>query len=446
MGKGGSVDSSGVYAALASAQAAQEAYALGEQQLQWAKDVWNQMQPLITAADTEQINLAKLQEQSMRTQEARATDLWNTYQQNYGPLMAQVAAEAQDWASPQAMALYTGEAKANVAENVAQGINTAKETLRGYGVNPNSPELAGLYVGANTMGAAAEAAAGTTEATNLRNQQVAMEQGAVNTGLALTGQSGQLVQTGTQAGAAGSQSASGAGQTAMSNLTTGSNAFTAPVNWFNTGAANMNVYTNAVNQLNQQNYQNNALSASALSSGLQGIGSIAGMFMPAAKGGPVGMYENGGETGLPSGPSTASSSPTPQGEDPGGFVPLSSSPSGGKEVDDVNSLLTAGEFVIPKRTVDHLGTDFFYKLIDKSDKQMNINFSRDDVGGEMATGIPSGPVMFQSRPGQPNTLQPPQPPQPQPQQVPAQPIPMLPGGMPPRSMPPSMALATNGIT
>lgn len=42
MGKGGQdANSSGMTEAMASAQAAERAYQLGEQQLQWTKDVWN---------------------------------------------------------------------------------------------------------------------------------------------------------------------------------------------------------------------------------------------------------------------------------------------------------------------------------------------------------------------------------------------------------------------
>ena len=53
--KGGSADQSGMEAAMASAQAADQAYQLGEQQLQWAQNVWNQEQPLVTQAENAQI-------------------------------------------------------------------------------------------------------------------------------------------------------------------------------------------------------------------------------------------------------------------------------------------------------------------------------------------------------------------------------------------------------
>ena len=427
MGKGGSSDSSGMMMAMISAQAAQQAYNLGEQQLQWAKDVWNQEQPLITEAEQQQIAISKEQQQIMQQQAAESQAQWDMYQQYFAPLQEQVATQAQDWAAPQAMALATGQAQSNVAENVASGINTAKESLMNYGVNPNAPEFAGLMIGANTVGAAAEAGAGTMAAQNLRNQQVQLEQSAAGLGTNISGQSGSLAQIGSQAGGVGSQSASGAASTAQQNLSTGSSAYTAPVNWFNTGAANMNVYTNAVAQYNQSQYEMAALNASSLGGAMKGIGSIIGAVAPFGimeKGGPVG-YQEGGETGLP----------PPPGGTPGGFVTPDMSPSGGQETDDVDAKLTVGEFVMPKDVTHAKGTEFFYNLIDKTRASMQQNESRDDIGGEQVSGIPVGPPAFVSRP---------QDAQPPPPQVQPQPIPNLSGipsrpQMPQMSPPPAMS-------
>jgi hypothetical protein len=50
------------------------------------------------------------------------------------------------------------------------------------------------------------------------------------------------------------------------------------------------------------------------------------------------------------------------------YVDPSMSPSGGEEVDDVQAMVSAGEFVIPERTVDWFGEKYFQNLIMKSDK------------------------------------------------------------------------------
>jgi hypothetical protein len=291
MGKG-SADSSGVAAAQASAQAAMLSYSLGEQQLKWAQDVWNQEQPLVTQSEQAQIAVSQADLKSLEQQQQFAAEQEAMYNQYYAPLEATYTNQVANWASPANTALVTGQARAGVASNVQQGINTAKEQLEGFGVKPDDPRFAGLYIGANTMGAAAEAGAGTTAAQNLKLQQLGLEQGAIQTRRNVAGSTVGMTNAATSAGQGSAGSASGAAGTSQSNLQAGSSAFTAPVNWFNTGATNMGVYTNAVNQ-----YNNAQIGFEQANSGLLGgigklAGGIFGMF--AEKGGPV-DYADGGD-------------------------------------------------------------------------------------------------------------------------------------------------------
>ena len=294
-GKGGSADQSGMYAAMASVNAANQAYALGEQQLQWSEDVWNQEQPLITSAENAQIAVSNEDLKAMQSQEAFANEQEAIYNQYYAPLEASYVNQAENWASPANTSLVTGQARSGVASAVQQGINTSKEQLEAYGVKPNDPRFAGLYAGANVMGAAAEAGAGTTAAQNLKLQQLALEQGAINTGRGVAGSTSTMTNAATGAGQGSAQGASGSASTAQSNLQAGSNAMTAPVNWFNSGANNMGVYVNAVNGVNSANVGFAQAGAQEMA-GLGNLaGSVLGMFNPfhAAKGGPIG-YADGG--------------------------------------------------------------------------------------------------------------------------------------------------------
>lgn len=290
MGKG-SADNSGVQAAQASAYAAQLSYNLGEQQLKWAQDVWNQEQPLVTQSEQAQLAVSNEDLKAMQNQDAFAQEQEAMYNQYYAPLEATYTNQVANWASPANTALVTGQARSGVAEGVQQGINTSKEQLESFGVKPDDPRFAGLYIGANTMGAAAEAGAGTSAAQNLKLQQLALEQGAIQTGRNVAGSTANITNSGTSAGQGSAGSASGAAGTSQSNLQAGSAAFTAPVNWFNTGATNMGVYTNAVNQYNnaQIGFEN------ANASLLGGIGKLAGgvLGMFAAKGGPVAFADGG---------------------------------------------------------------------------------------------------------------------------------------------------------
>ena len=86
--KGGSPDNSGMMQAMASAQAAQQAYALGEQQLQWTKDVWNQEQPLMDASEKQQMALAAQEQASLEQSQSESAQQYDQYESTYAPLEA----------------------------------------------------------------------------------------------------------------------------------------------------------------------------------------------------------------------------------------------------------------------------------------------------------------------------------------------------------------------
>lgn len=443
-GKGGSADQSGMIAAEASMQAADKAYQLGEQQLQWAQTVWNQEQPLVnqseaTAIQLAQADLTSLKQMQQFSQEQE--DMWNQY---YAPLDRAYVAQAENWASPDNIALVTGQAQAGVAEQAQAGLNAANEALMAYGVNPGAGRYAGLQVGANVMSGAAQAGAGTTAAQNLRLQQLALEQGAINTGQGVANTAGQLTNAASGASQAGTGAATGASSTAQSNLATGSQALTAPTQWFNTGANNMAVYTNAVNAYNtaQLGYaQLGATEASGLGSFAGGIlgdvlgkGGIASL-LAVKKGGPIWKFQGAGV--VPDGQAPQQAIPVPSDGTPGGFVPHHASPSGGQVEDDVDAKLTAGEFVMPKDVSQWLGQKQMVTQIDKARQEMAQFGQRTDIGGEpVHGGAPPDNPAFVSRPGMQTSTapRPGTPPQQQPQQgIPA--APMMQGAQAPQAPP-----------
>jgi hypothetical protein len=68
---GGDANQSGMMMAMASAQAAERAYQLGEEQLNWTKEVWAQEQPLMEQSEQQQIELAKLQQKSLEQSQGK---------------------------------------------------------------------------------------------------------------------------------------------------------------------------------------------------------------------------------------------------------------------------------------------------------------------------------------------------------------------------------------
>ena len=385
----GSSDSSGMYQALASAQAAQTAYQLGTQQLQWAQTQWNQEQPMI-----QQVVGADVAAQQQ--QNAFATQQEQLYKGTYQPLEQSYAQQAQQWASPGQQAINAGAAETNVAEASDAARNSAQQQLESFGVNPGSTRYAGLDIGSRTQQAAAQAGAGTTATQATLLQGLGLEAGVVNTGRGLPNTTSSLTATGTGAGSAATGASS-------ANLAAGSSALTAPSNWFNTGAANMNTYVNAVNGYNQSQL------------GYAQVGAMQGMGMGALAGGILGMLESGGPTdprtftpGVipPSGNpgnvtrspgATITSSVPPPGGTPGGAIPAHASASGGAQTDDVPARLTVGEFVIPKDVVDWEGQKTFYNMIDKTRATAAEAKQRTDIGGQTGTAIPAPPT-FVSHP------------------------------------------------
>lgn len=388
-GKGGSADQSGMYAALASAQAAQESYALGSQQLDWAKSVWNQEQPLVNQAEQGQLASQQLTNQFAQQQ-------YGLYTNTYAPLQQAYAQQAQQWASPGQQQVNAGAAMTMQANAGEAARNSATQQLESFGINPGSTRFAGLDIGSRTAQAAATAGAGTQAVQATKLQGLGLESGAINTGMGLPNQTAGLAATGTGAGSAAAGAAQG-------NLATGSSAMTAPTNWFNTGAANMNTYVNAVNGYNQAQL------------GYAQVGAMQGMGMGALAGGLLGMLEGGGPTDpstysggngvIPSrNPGSATPSPgavpghaIPPGGTPGGVIPSHASPSQGRDPDDVPARLTVGEFVMPKDVVAWKGQEHFYKEIDKQRAAAEQAKQRTDIGGQAGYAAPAAPA-FTSRP------------------------------------------------
>jgi hypothetical protein len=408
MGKG-LADPGGTIASVASVEAANQSYALGEQQLQWAKQVWAAEQPLIQQADQQQITASQAETATMALEDQFAMEQEQQYLQDYAPLEKAYLGQAENWASPGNTALVQGQAQANVAEQSNAALNTAEEQLRSYGINPGAPKYAGLMIGQQAIEGAGQAAVGTQAAQNLQLQQMGLEAGAINTGRGLVNANTSLTGTGTAAGQAGSQSAAGAANTAQQNLSTGASSAAASTAFTNAGTNAMNTYVNAINGYNQAQLGYSQLGAQETASAASGLGSLLGGSTLAsgasglgifgiAKGGPVRKFAAGGNVG---GDVSGSASPVPAiptGGTPGGGVPIAASPSGGLASDDVDAKLTAGEFVIPKDVAMWKGHEHFQKLIDQARKGNDQFSKRDDIGGETIQATPNPNPAFVSRP------------------------------------------------
>ena len=224
-GKGGSSDQSGMYMAMASAQAAQQAYALGGQELDWAKQQYGEELPYMKQIAQGQIDTQNQTADFSRNQQS-------FYETQYQPMEEDYNKKASEWASPQNIALQSSEASANTAEAINSQKASAQQQLEGYGVNPGSTRFDSLNKAMAVQGGAAEAGAGTAAAMATKMQGMQLEGGAVNTGRGFPNAVASLSGASTGAGSAGAGG--------MTNfMGTGSRMMTAPSAYWNAGANNM---------------------------------------------------------------------------------------------------------------------------------------------------------------------------------------------------------------
>lgn len=325
-----SPDTAAIAATQASVQAANQNYALGQSELQFEQQQFQSEQPLVQATSA-------------------ATENFQNQAENY--------------ASPDQLAVNAGAAEANVADSMAAQHQTANTELQSQGIDPSSGRFAGLQYGYGAATGAAEAGAGTTALQQTKLQGLGLEAQSVGLGNSTTSaESGNLT-----AGAGAAE-----GTTAFTNAgTNAENANTSAVGGFNTAQ--------------EQGFQ-------ASQTGAAGLGSLIGGLAGNVNISSAGALSFGAATG---GPVPAQGIPT--GATPGGAVSPQASPSQGIQTDDVPANLTAGEFVVPKDVVVWYGQKFFMNQLDKARKEQQQSQSRKDVGGQPTQAIPSAPT-FVSRP------------------------------------------------
>jgi hypothetical protein len=385
-------DNAAVISAQASATAAQDNYNLGEQQLQFSQQQWNQEQPEINAVTTAEANAENSATNFSNEQQA-------LYTGTYAPEMQSYATQAQNWASPDQLAVNAGAAQANVADNMASQKQAAQTQLEGYGVDPTSTRYAALDYGYNAATGAAEAGAGTTALQNTKLQGLGLEANSIAQGQGLPGNTSSLTNAATGSGSASTSAAD-------TNLNTAATTAADSTAFTNAGTSAENAQVSAVNGFNtsmEQGYTASQTGAAGLGSAVGGVlGSIGGS--NPTTGASTGLIALGLARG---GPTQA----IPTDSTPGGAVPTSASPSRGSNSDDVPARLTANEYVIPKDVALWLGQKHLTGVVDKARQEQQESQQRSDLGGRPAQAIPTAP-RFISRPAQgngPGGTSPPQP-------------------------------------
>ncbi len=314
---------------------------------------------------------------------AQASKNINTYGNTFVPLQAQQAQQAQDYGSEANVQKLQGMAVANTnTANQAARANSAA-ALASEGVDPASIHGGALDRQAGVAAAGQVAAAGTQSALNTENTANQRVSAANQLGL-------QVGQQGT-VGAATAAGVGTEGQTAINQTNaSGVGNLTAANTYLNTGvnanksAADVGTqgYQNQMTQYQAQQAQDNST--------MGAIGSVAGAAMMFMEGGGTVPTHIGGasighgarapmaHSGLPVvhgavRPRQAAAFPfepmfsggpvTARGALPVGAVPGTT--------DRKPALLTPGEFVVPHDAVQHMGTEYWHKQVDKAREAAN---------------------------------------------------------------------------
>jgi hypothetical protein len=321
---------------------------------------------------------------------ANATQNLNSYSQNFAPLQQSEAQQATNYGSADNVSRLQGQAVANVAgANQAARANSA-QALASEGVDPASVHGAALDRQAGVQGAGQEAAAGTQSAIQTQQTAFGMANTANQLGMQVGAQGDQAAATAAQTAEGGQSSVNQTNQTGIGNLTANTSQLNAGTNANNSAvSANQAQFGDQQTQYTDQNQQN-AGTMSAIGSLVGGAaafmergGVVPGghgihhgipvpgrvrfphMVVPAHSGLPVNPNHFAQPPGLPTkfepmfhgGPVSAK-----------GALPVGSVPG---STDTKPAILTPGEFVVPKDAVDHMGTEYWHKQVDKARETAN---------------------------------------------------------------------------
>lgn len=248
--------------AAADQQAAQQQFQLGEQQLKFGQNQFNQVWPYAQQYLQQQTENASDASQSAKTQQ-------QYYDQTYKPIETKFADTASTYNSPARASENAGNAMADVASSFDTNRAAALSSLESYGIDPSQTRYGALDLGTRISQAAATAAAGTQSRLNTEATGMALEGEAINVGRGYPSSIAQSYQTATGAGAAG---ITGANQT----TSTGVNAMGSPNSYFNGGTSAMTGATSALNTGFSNQMSGAQFNYTAAENTSQGIGQLIG--------------------------------------------------------------------------------------------------------------------------------------------------------------------------
>jgi hypothetical protein len=351
------------------------------------------------------------------SQQGASDRLMQDWEGTYKPLYQGQAADASRMMSD--LPGYEEHVAGKQMADTAQAIDLAKATqmrnMRSQGFSPSKVATGAIDTMAGTQRAAALASAGEggryaarSEARDVTGKALTQGQDVFNAGVTQGGMA--TANRNQQVNAPLSAASTSAGLYAPStNMYSASEPFLQQ--WGDT-MKHQDAMNLANEKQNAENSDGGIMSTLLpLAGGIAGsyfgpMGSAMGSSMGKSMSGAMGKA-HGGRINVARGRRFASggaidtSAPMDAAGSDGRMIPPEASPSGGAAVDDVPAMVSEGEFVIPKRTVDWLGDKFFQKLIAKTDMEIEKDTTAAPDEGQPADDMPQGaidmqPPMFRS--------------------------------------------------
>ena len=201
--------------AQASKESAEIMAGLGREQLNFAREQYETVSPILS-------EVAGLQMDAQRQQMEQGADYYKYLQDTYRPLEKSIVADAQNFNTGAYRDQLASQAAADVGLAFGRTRDMNQRAMASMGVNPNS----GRFAGVNNASTLAQAANRAGVMTNTRNQAeqlgYARKLDAAGLGRNLSGASLAAYGGATNAGTAAGASAQSAGQNYMGNMAIGS--------------------------------------------------------------------------------------------------------------------------------------------------------------------------------------------------------------------------------
>lgn len=305
----------------ASQYAADKAFEISKDQLDWAKEQWQATQEMLGPLLDQQFDMSEEQRELARVDRQR-------WREKFLPAEDRFIDRALDYDSSARRELEAGRARAQVQQALDAQRNNAQQRLNSYGIDPSQTRSHAIDAAQRTQAVAAQAAAGNQARARTEQMGTALLSDVSNMGRGLPGQA-----------AASYAGALNAGNSYVGNQNSAVNSFMPALGnaqgWNAQGMQGINQSANILNA----GYQNQLAAYNAGGGPLGALGQVGGM--------ALGAYMGGGGT---------------FGFSEGGVAATDGVPGAPNPNDRVPALLDPEEYVVPKEVVRAKGTEFFDKL------------------------------------------------------------------------------------